>query len=36
MGDGRVWEQGRWEGVEAEIGRCGKRGDGRVWEQGRW
>ena len=45
MGDGRVWEQGRWEDVgAAEIGKCGSRrdwrvseqGDEMVWEQGRW
>ena len=43
-GDGRVWAQGRWEGVgAAEVGGCANRGDGsvvagkmEVWEQERW
>ena len=42
-GDGRVWEQEKWEGVGAgemgvrtwEFRWCGSRGDGKVWEQDR-
>ena len=30
-GDGVMWEQGRWEGMEAEeVGVSGSRGEGRV------
>ena len=33
--DGRVWEQGRWEGEgAAEMGGYGSREDGKVCDQG--